>query len=253
MVKSIYLQDGEEIFVDDEDYERVSQYFWIRNYDCNTPRVESTINGEVIKLKTFILGDTAMQIRKNNDFTKKNLTVTDNVWNYKVANFNSSSQYKGVRKKRGKYEVSIWEDGKSIYIGRFNNEDDAALAYNSAVDKYRDGKGYKNIIGIDNRVKKRDELRSVRRRRRSKRKIRGVYNERYGFRSRIRYHNKFLNIISDKSIDKAALAYNKCALYLYGNDAILNDVPINDELKEFIANWEIPEKIKALKVGVSNE
>ena len=253
MVKSIFLQDGEEIFVDDEDYERVSQYFWIRNYDRNTPRVESTINGEVVKLKTFILGETAMQIYKNNDFTKKNLTRTENIWNYKGANFNSSSRYKGVKKKRGKYEVSIWKDGKSIYIGRFNKEDDAALAYNLAVDEYRDGKGYKNVIGIDNRVKKRDERRSIRRRRRSKRNVRGVYKEKYGFRSRIRYQNKVLNIISNKSKEKAALAYNKCALYLYRNDAILNDVPMTDELKEFIDNWEIPDKIKALKEGAENE
>ncbi|WP_256123572.1 hypothetical protein [Staphylococcus aureus] len=32
MVKSIFLQDGEEIFVDDEDYERVNQYIWTKSY-----------------------------------------------------------------------------------------------------------------------------------------------------------------------------------------------------------------------------
>lgn len=31
MVKSIFLQDGEEIFVDDEDYERVNQYIFGQN------------------------------------------------------------------------------------------------------------------------------------------------------------------------------------------------------------------------------
>ncbi len=41
--------------------------------------------------------------------------------------------------------------------------------------------------------------------------------------------------------------YNKSATYLYDNDAILNEVPITDELEEFISNWEIPKKIKALK------
>ena len=36
MVKSIFLQDGEEIFVDDEDYERVNQHTWFKDYSDNT-------------------------------------------------------------------------------------------------------------------------------------------------------------------------------------------------------------------------
>lgn len=32
MVKSIFLQDGEEILVDDEDYERVNQHIWGRRF-----------------------------------------------------------------------------------------------------------------------------------------------------------------------------------------------------------------------------
>ncbi|MEJ7378713.1 AP2 domain-containing protein, partial [Staphylococcus epidermidis] len=44
-----------------------------------------------------------------------------------------------------------------------------------------------------------------------------------------------------------------CMNYLYGSDAILNDVPMTDELKEFITNWEIPDKIKALKEGADDE
>lgn len=42
-------------------------------------------------------------------------------------------------------------------------------------------------------------------------------------------------------------------LTLYGEDAILNDVPMTDELKEFISNWEMPDKIKALKEGGEND
>ncbi|MUH23519.1 AP2 domain-containing protein, partial [Staphylococcus aureus] len=45
MVKSIFLQDGEEIFVDDEDYERVNQYIWTKSYVDNVRRIHTkTLN-----------------------------------------------------------------------------------------------------------------------------------------------------------------------------------------------------------------
>lgn len=40
MVKSIFLQDGEEIFVDDEDYERVNQHTWYKYYTGNTRHIK---------------------------------------------------------------------------------------------------------------------------------------------------------------------------------------------------------------------
>ena len=43
MVKSIFLQDGEEIFVDDEDYERVNQYTWSKNYNGNHRKILTSI------------------------------------------------------------------------------------------------------------------------------------------------------------------------------------------------------------------
>ena len=38
LVKSIFLQDGEEIFVDDEDYERVNQHTWFKDYRKIVPK-----------------------------------------------------------------------------------------------------------------------------------------------------------------------------------------------------------------------
>ena len=56
MVKSIYLQDGEEIFVDDEDYERVSQHTWTKSYNCNTRNIASH-KFKNVNLQNFILED----------------------------------------------------------------------------------------------------------------------------------------------------------------------------------------------------
>lgn len=47
--------------------------------------------------------------------------------------------------------------------------------------------------------------------------------------------------------------FNKINFYLHGSDVILNDVPMTDELKEFINNWEVPDKIKTLKEGAEND
>lgn len=53
---------------------------------------------------------------------------------------------KGVRRTKNTIFAEIHHDGKSIYLGSFATEVEAAEAYNDAVDKYRGGKGYKNPI-----------------------------------------------------------------------------------------------------------
>ncbi|KDP54382.1 hypothetical protein CO86_2496 [Staphylococcus aureus subsp. aureus CO-86] len=78
MVKSIFLQDGEEIFVDDEDYERVNQYIWTKSYVDNVRRIHTktlnvSLSGFVLengfqKIKIMILPKTtSLQLVINND------------------------------------------------------------------------------------------------------------------------------------------------------------------------------------------
>ena len=256
MVKSIYLQDGEEIFVDDEDYERVNQYTWYKVFAGNTRIIT---NKTVVQehLSKFLIKD-SFQKEKNNDFTKSNLSTKGNSGRWRAASSKGSSKYKGVtfNKREGKWHSTILLDGNARFLGSFKKEDEAAIAYNRAVLKYLDGNAYINKIGEDNRTKKRNyETKKHHHIKKNKTGYRGVTIRKKNkgisaqliFKS-IKYHLGYF-----KNIYSAALAYNKCALYLHGDDAILNDVPMTDELKEFIANWEIPDKIKALKVGVSNE
>lgn len=250
MVKSIFLQDGEEIFVDDEDYERVSQYTWCKSYAGNYRRVSTLIGRKSISLQTFIEEGSFQQI-KNNDFTRKNLTIKGNGVRWAKARPNNSSKYKGVNwdKKRNKWRAQIRLNGDVKFLGRYLNEDDAARAYNQAVFDYWDGNGFINVIGKDNRgsIRTYETFNGQTKRRAGKSKLKGVGIWGGKIFSRIIYKRQHFILGTFPTTYHAALTYNKCAIYLHGDDAILNDVPMTDELKEFIENWEIPKKILDLK------
>ncbi|HDE0387677.1 TPA: AP2 domain-containing protein [Staphylococcus aureus] len=261
MVKSIFLQDGEEIFVDDEDYERVNQHIWYKYYKGNTRYIHTRIDNERkdVLLTTFIKRGSYQKI-KNNDFTKSNLTTKGNRSRWEKPKSNGSSKYKGVnwRKDCNKWTANITVEGKQKRLGVFKTEELAAKAYNKAVDELWDGEGFKNIIGKDLR-KVRDYFphKNLNNTRNSnKYGYRGIGNHSdmpYKFSVRKRIDGKLYTTKYFDSKEKAVLAYNKIVLFLYGSDAILNDVPMTDELKEFISNWEVPDKIKALKEGAEND
>lgn len=263
MVKSIFLQDGEEIFVDDEDYDRVNHHIWYKYYKENTRYIRTRLGIERngVLLTTFIQKGSFQKI-KNNDFTRTNLTTKGNAHRYKKARYNNSSKYKGVSwdKHRNKWVVQIRLDGKNKYLGAYIDEDDAARVYNQAVLEYWDGNGYINVISEDNRQPIKDyskKRQHIRRYRpfgyRGIQKVTGKYSDKFSSHihsSKNRGHH-YLGTFPTKH--HAALTYNKCVIYLYGDDAILNDVLMTDELKEFIDNWEIPKRIKALKEGANDE
>lgn len=247
MVKSIYLQDGEEIFVDDEDYERVNQYTWTRCVSLNSISIINVING--MNLLSFIK-EGSFQKEKGNNFTKNNLSTEGNKSLWSKARINTSSQYKGVtwNKRVKKWRSRIRYNKNDIELGYFEKEIDAAKAYNEAVFKYLEGHAYINKLDEDNRNKK--IIKTKRLNRKGKSGYRGVHQKSKGnYTSEFTVNKKLYYLGSSKCKKKVALMYNKAMFYLHGDDAILNDVPINDELKEFISNWEIPDKIKALKEG----
>jgi hypothetical protein len=65
-------------------------------------------------------------------------TVQKNAFNRKKPKGKCTSQYKGVfkRKDLNKWETRIKINNKSIYLGTFVDEVDAAKAYNQAARKY---------------------------------------------------------------------------------------------------------------------
>lgn len=59
------------------------------------------------------------------------LTCRGNISKWHLQNGKKTSQFTGISwdKKTKKWEAKIWIDGKKIYLGRFNDEINASLAY----------------------------------------------------------------------------------------------------------------------------
>jgi len=89
------------------------------------------------------------------DRNKRNNCVSNLRWvtysqnnSNKTAASKSYSQYKGVYWHTGKWVAAIDVNKKKIHLGRFQNEIEAAVAYNNGVDRYFGDCEfhYKNII-----------------------------------------------------------------------------------------------------------
>lgn len=126
--------------VDDEDYERANQFNWFAMKEKNTIYVRRNIiiNGKQQPefLHWFIMGGRGVDHIFHNglDNQKHNLrlcTKQQNLMNKKSYK-NSSSKYKGVSFNRqlGRWVAYIRIDRLLTHIGYYNNEEDAAKAYN---------------------------------------------------------------------------------------------------------------------------
>lgn len=122
--------------VDDEDFERVNQFFWYADKDENTFYAVARIQNKLIYMHTFLTGFKQTDHKDMNGLNnqRNNLrkaTTQENLMNRKSFK-NSSSQFKGVSwdGTRNKWIARIRLNNKSIHLGRFISETDAAKAYN---------------------------------------------------------------------------------------------------------------------------
>lgn len=147
-MKEIIISDGSSVIVDDEDYERLSEWKWSANgngYAVRNERYEPKkyrkqyLHRAVMNAKP---GEIVDHINGNPlDNRKENLRICDfrgNAQNSRGKTDRMYSKYKGVTfdKRRSKYVAQIGVDGKNVGLGGFTNEVEAAIAYNSAAIEY---------------------------------------------------------------------------------------------------------------------
>jgi hypothetical protein len=138
--------------VDDEDFDELNKYKWRCTSDGYVKRSTTikTINGErkdiTIYMARFI-ANTPLGLEadhedtntlNNQKYNLRNCTRSENEHNKNKAKTNTSG-YKGVSydKSRNKWVASIMVAGKTIFIGRFDNDIEAAIEYNkSAIEHH---------------------------------------------------------------------------------------------------------------------
>jgi hypothetical protein len=148
-MKEIVLTQNKVALVDDEDYDKVNMYNWQahRNYRGNSWYAATNIyltrdNTTTLKMHRFIMnltdidpdidhidGDGLNNQKSNFRFCSQ----SQNNMNSKKR-LNTSSIYKGVClfRRTGKWLAYIDKDYVRHHLGYFDNETDAALAYNKA-------------------------------------------------------------------------------------------------------------------------
>jgi len=142
-----------EVLVDDEDFDRVNQFKWFIHKRCNTLFYARTTICKENGIKTcmylhrFILNETNPKVFidhiKHNGLdcrkSKMRLSSHQNNMRNRRPRKNVTSSFLGVYfdKQRGKWRGESSVNGKNIFLGRFDNEVDAAKAYNDfAINNY---------------------------------------------------------------------------------------------------------------------
>lgn len=124
------------LIVDNEDYDKVRYYSW---HEANKI-VRAKIEGKTVSIGNFILlNDSALEpdhINRNYlDNQKSNLRLATRAQNCQNRGIyrNNKSKYKGVswNKQKRKWVAQIQVNKKVIYLGSFDNPEDAAKTYDS--------------------------------------------------------------------------------------------------------------------------
>lgn len=144
-MKQIKLLRGQVALVDDEDFEYLSKWKWRASKGVNTLYVISSDppkNEKTIRMHRIILGVTNPRVfidhidhdGLNNQ--KSNLRICSAGENRRNSRpiIGLTSKYKGVSwdKSVGRWKAQLYINGVIHFLGTFEREQDAALAYNTA-------------------------------------------------------------------------------------------------------------------------
>lgn len=147
-----YSDKGDSFFIDIEDYERVKDIYWFKD---SKNYIRGIYNGNKVRLHRFIMNapddmlvDHIHGEETRNDNRKSNLRIGTNSQNQMNKNLHpeDASYVAGVRwsNKDKKWISFIGLNNKHIYLGSFNNKEDAIKVRKEAEDKYFGEWSYNN-------------------------------------------------------------------------------------------------------------
>lgn len=143
-MRKIELTQGQVALVDDADFGRVSEHSWCVDKHSNTNYAMTRINGKTVRMHRFVLAlfdadDHVDHINGNGlDNRRENLRACLVYQNAsRQRGKGGTSRHKGVYwdRQRGRWAARIQVRGKSKFLGRFDREEDAAHAYNTAATR----------------------------------------------------------------------------------------------------------------------
>ena len=149
-MKKIKLTQGKFALVDDEDFLWLSKWKW-RYKSGKQVAIRTNLPASNGRSKTEISMHRALKnspktvyiSHRNGDYLdnrKSNLRVclrTETSMGQRKKSTVMTSRFKGVcfKKDRTNWHAQIMKNGKNYYLGVFDSEEDAALAYNEAAQK----------------------------------------------------------------------------------------------------------------------
>lgn len=144
----IPLSNGGYTVVDNEDYDYINNWKWVRSSRGYAQRGSKVKIDDEFRGVTYLIHRVLMDAKKGQqidhvngnplDNRRSNLrfsTQKQNLRNQKVAK-NNKTGHKGVSVCGNKYRAMIGMDGKLKHLGLFNTVEEASMAYNVAAFQY---------------------------------------------------------------------------------------------------------------------